>query len=263
MLHLALAASLLLPAPALSCPQDDELPPIDPKVLEAAIVDLDAGLKSKLAEERSAAILRNSELDHPEIIERIHGALKDDSSEVVGQALGALRWMQHPEALERLHRSLRKDKRIQKQPELLASLLQAVAQHQDPSSVELLEDDVFKNTHRDVVRARILGLGHIRTTDSVEALIGLLKKTDSRKLKPHMESFRVSLMVLTGADHGLASSAWIAWWNDNKKKLEVSAVAPLLPKKEQASWNRYWGYDYDMGRGRKREERGNDPEKDA
>ena len=260
MLHFLLTAALLLPAPLQDSRDPDEP---DPKVVAAAVKDLEEAFKKKEFEERVAAIVRNSEVVHPDVIELLGQAIKKDKAdEVVLESFKALRWMDHPEALELLHRTYKKNKKLRKKYELYAALLQAIGQHGSEESISILADKPFSVQSRQVIAARVLGLGHVRSPKSVEALIGAMRTAGEKRVMPHMADFRTSLMVLTGVDQGTAQQPWIDWWNGNKKSFEVPERPALLPRALQYRWDRYWGYDTDYGRGTKREDRGGDPEKD-
>lgn len=243
------------------CPVQDDEPPLPSReTVEAALEDLEEAFESDESEVRAAAVERNSLVDHPDVIEFLLDSFDDESEEVVAQCIGALRWLEHPDALEGLHAKLRRDKRLRRNHELYASLIQAIGQHASEDSIELLKDDLFKIEERAVVRARVLSLAHIRTPDALEAVMGAMKKAGERKVRPYMPEFRLALMVLTGVDRGLAQQEWVDWWNDNKREFELPEEAPSLPRTQSQQWNRFWGYDYDMGRGTRRENRGNDPE---
>jgi hypothetical protein len=83
----------------------------------------------------------------------------------------------------------------------------------------------------------------IRHRDSVEGVIGLMRKVGRHRAQRHMEDVRTALMVLTGVDHGRSQDAWNEWWNDNKRTLEIQAEPHALPKKAQREWDRYWGLE--------------------
>jgi hypothetical protein len=71
-----------------------------------------------------------------------------------------------------------------------------------------------------------------------------------------MENLRVALMVLTGVDQGTSQDAWMAWWNDHKKTLEISPTPPALPRSIQNRWNEYWGLRGPVERRTRRTDRG-------
>ena len=255
-----LPAGALRPA-AIQDPEERELPP--PAVVEEALIDLKKAAKLKDPLERAAALTRNTGVVHPDVIDRIAKAIGDRSDEVVGAAFDALRRMDHPDALKVLHKTFKRSKTFRKKPELYASLAKAIGQHQSASSVSLLASNAFGYENKEVIEARILALGNIRTVDTVESLMGMLRGGARRNIAGYMDEFRMSLMLLTGTDRGMDPSAWIEWWNKSRKKFELRAEAFKLPKAMQYRWDRYWGNDMDYDRGTRREERGKDPERDA
>ena len=111
---------------------------------------------------------------------------------------------------------------------------------------------------REVVRARILGLAQIRTPASVEELFSIMRKTDRRRVQPHMGDFQLALVVLTGVDHGTDLDRWIGWWNESKKTLQVAEKPSPMPEELQNRWNRYWGLPRVYDRQKRRDQRGGD-----
>lgn len=251
MIHALLAAALLL-AP----PQDPEAP--DPARVERAVAELSEAFKKGGAEERNAAIERNRDVLDAEVVEWIERGLRDRSVEVQTGAIEALRTMDHPDALKALETCYRRDRKLRKNAELYAALLRAIGQHRSPSSIALLADDVWSVQERDVVRARIFGLGHIRDPRSVEALMGVMKSAGRQRIQPYMEDFRLALMALTGADQGASQDLWITWWNANKRDLEIAPEEPKLPKLKAQQWAYYWGRGRVEERPRRRTGRGRD-----
>lgn len=256
MLSIVLTAALILPGPL----QDEERTPPDPAKVDAAVAALEKAFKSKEPLDRVQAIQSASEVVHARVIDEIVRGFKDKEDTVKEATIEALRWMDHPDALEALHKSYKKDKKLADDDELFTSLLRAIGQHGSTESIDVLADNPFKNTHGPAIKARILGLGNIRSDDSVEELFGMLQKVGKAKTHGVMTEFRLALMVLTGVDQGENREAWLKWWNDNKKTYEVSARPPKLPEKWQRRWDRYWGLDHVESRGERREDRGDDPE---
>lgn len=257
---LKLVTILLALAPAAVFPQDDEPELPDPKVVEAALEELAEGLREEEPEARAQAIERAASVEHPDVIAEIADAFDDESDAVRRGVLEALRYMAHEDALEALRRKYRKGKKLRKQPELMALLLRAIAQHRDPESVDILNDNPFSIADREVVRARILGLGYVHSERSVPELMALMRSAKHRDVQRHMEDFRLSLMSLTGVDLGTSQDRWNSWWNDNKREFELAEASHKLPKDDQYRWDRYWGHDRMRARGQKREDRGDDPE---
>ncbi|HJP02182.1 MAG TPA: hypothetical protein QF764_10475 [Planctomycetota bacterium] len=252
MLTLLLVGSLAL-APAL---QDPKPAPVDPKVLAQAVEELEEAFKRGEPADRVAAIEQYSVIVDAKVIEWVAKGLRATEREVRTASIEALRFTAHPHALDALHRTYKTDKKIEKDYELYAALIRAFAQHGDPASVRLLTSNPLNKGDRAVARARILGLGMIRHHDAVEGVIGLMRKVGRNRANRHMEDVRVSLMILTGADHGRSQEAWNNWWNDNKRTLEIGEKPHTLPKKTQKAWDRYWGLEQsEVDRPEKRAER--------
>jgi len=252
--------SLLLAVPLVLC-QDDSVQVPDPKLVAETVERLEKALKSGEKREKTGALDEAGKVLAPEVVKAIARGFKDSDPEVKQATIQALRWMDHPDALGTLHRTFKTDRAIKKDEELQASLLKAIGQHASVSSIDLLADDVFGTIEYGPIRARLLGLGRIRSKESVEALIGLLKSTNQRTVDRYSGDFRLSLMVLTGTDQGPNSTAWIRWWNEHRKEFEVSAERPKLPRAETMRWTDYWGLEEDHGRTKRREDRGDDPER--
>ena len=254
---LSLLASLALILPVL----DDKSAPPDPAKIQAAVSGLEKAFKpSGEAKERVEAIRAAAELPDAEIVKRIGKGLTDKDLEVQKAAIEALRWIHHPDALKELHAAAKNQKQYKEQPILLADLLKAIGQYGQASSIAVLTDEVWAVQEANVLRARILGLGQIRTKESVEALMELMRVAGTRKMQPMMEDFRLALAVLTGADQGSSQQLWNDWWNDNKNKLKVAEKAGELEKGLRVRWDSYWGKEGMMGteRTKKRGERGKD-----
>ena len=252
MLHAALALALTL-APLQDPPRERAEP-------ETSLAVLAQAFAAESPAEIAALLQAAEPVAHPEVAVYLaeHG-LRHDAQPVVLATIELLGTLQHPRALaelEEYYRRERKALRDRASQPLVAPLLRAIARHGDEGSIPLLAEDVFAVTEREVVRARILGLAHIRSVRSVEELFGLLRKVDRKRAQPHMGEFRLALMVLTGVDRGTDQDAWIAWWNDNKKSLRVPEAPPRLPAELQKAWNKHWGLRREYERQERRGERG-------
>jgi hypothetical protein len=107
-----------------------------------------------------------------------------------------------------------------------------------------------------------MGMGNIRGKESVDALIkmmslGSMNRGAKRRYAGFSDDFRLSLIVLTGTDHGTNPELWERWWRKNKKGFEPSAKPTPLPKSLRYRWDRYWGGGQDYTREVRREDRGN------
>jgi hypothetical protein len=258
MLEVLLSLVLVLPLAA----DDEKKSPPDPELVKSTIARLEKAYKSNDPAETKKALEAATEVVHPEVISRVARGLKEKDIEIKTAVLEALRWMDHPDALEELHATYERDESLREHEALSAVLLKAIGQHGDPSSIEILAGDLVESPNHQAIRARLLGLGNIRKRESVEALLNLMQR-DGRGTQPaQMEDYRLALLVLTGTDQGPSRDRWVRWWNENKKTLEISAELPELPRPKLLEWRRFWGLQVDYGPGERREDRGDDPERE-
>lgn len=198
------------------------------------------------------------------IVRMVVRGLDDEREPVVLDTLQTLRWLGHPDALSALHATA-KDRKRMKAPQVAAAVLRAIAQHADPSSIAVLAHEPFEPRDGACVRARLFGLARIRTSESLEALLGILALTGpggrERRILPQMDDARLSLMVVTGVDQGASPENWERWWRANRKTFRIPAQAPLLPKDQREVWDLFFGLPRAYERQRPREERGQDPGK--
>ncbi len=253
LLLVALAAFLRI-SPA------QETPP-SPELVARTVTELTTALTKGDKDEKTRALQAASRVNAPEVIKLVARGFKDDENEVKAATIQALRFLDHEDALALLHRALASDRAIKKDEALTASLIKAIGQHADPSSVRVLSKDAFETKNYAAIRARVLGFGKIRTRESLEALLDLMKVTGQHTIDRYMGDFRLSLMVLTGTDRGPSSAQWQRWWQDHKKTFEVAPEPALLPRPQALQWANFWGNEEGYGRVEKREERGNDPER--
>jgi hypothetical protein len=251
----ALAAAVLVLAP-----QEPPPTPVDAKRLEAALADLDRTFDKGSAEDKVAALSRSGSIPDPDVVDRVERGLRDHEPTVRDAAIDTLRFQQHPAALKALEASYRRDGRRFRKDDVAvyAALIKAIGQHGDVGSIDLLTDDVWEVQDHAVIQARIFSLGNVRHAQSVEALFGLMKSGGRDRIQPFMGELRTALFVLTGVDQGESQDLWIAWWNDNKRDLEVSPDLPQLPKPVAQRWAYYWGEGKIDERGTKRRDRGRD-----
>jgi HEAT repeat protein len=255
MLELCLAL-----VPALAPPQEKEPP--DPAVVAAAIEGLKAASKLTDSTERAEAIRLHGAVEDDEVVALVAKSLGDSVPLVQGAAIYALRYNGRPASLDALHRAYKKEKKLREHRELAPQLVKAIGQHASEKSIALLAADTLSDENRDRDRARILSLGNIRDERSVEALLTLLRKAEAGSVQTFMGELRVALMVLTGVDRGDSQDAWIEWWADNAKTLQVADTPPKLPERQRRLWEYFWDLDRTYDRAEKRADRGRDPERD-
>ena len=259
-----LTLPLSLSLPPLQDP-DQEKPGPTKEQVEAALEQLDTAFSKKEATEVYTALQSVQLVTHPDVIEVfVDTGLRHKHADVRRASIEALGSLRHEHALVGLHKHYkRKKKTLTKDAEQFIPLLKAIALHEDESSVQILTDDIFSVRSPEVVKARILGLGKIRSQDSVEEIFDLMKKVDRRKVQPRMQDIRLALIVLTHVDQGTSQDMWLGWWNDNKKTFKLPKESPKLPKELANRWGRYWGEQRQYERQKRRGERGDDPEDDG
>ncbi len=190
----------------------------------------------------------------PEVIKLVARGLRIENMAVIEATLLALGATRHPAALKELHdvyRRVRK-RNLDGYEHLFALLLKEMGRHGDPSSVEWLSDSLFNNLTFEVLTARFMGLGNIRTPEAVEALVMASRKAGGRGATgaaPRWrgrvgELFRVAMATLTGHDEGLVTADWDRWWRDHRKGLVIDPVRPPVPETVSSAFESYWGVPY-------------------
>lgn len=250
LLSLTLAAALYAP--------QQPAPPPDPLKVKAAVAELARAFEKGLASECVAAIQNATPLIDASVIEGIARGLKSGDKLVVSAALEALRAMPHAKSSSALVGVFERDKKLRKDPELAVKLVKAIGQHQFASTREVLAAGGVNDDAGPVIEARILAIANVRSVESVETLIAMMRTAGREKIAPYLPTFRVALMRLVGEDAGHTQEAWMSWWGEHKKGLEVSAQAAPMPREQQLRWDSFWGNEIDQGRSKKRGERGND-----
>lgn len=238
--------------------QDEHAPPPSREQIRAVVEELRKAFRGKDVAAKTAAIEAARPVVDAEVIRAIAAGIREPEKEVKLAVLEALRWIDHPAALEELHTIYLREKRLRKDEELFVGLLRSIAQHGQPDSIPILSEFDMSDMTYQVGKARIWGLGMIRSPEAVEALFGMMKRVGRGKLQPMMDEFRVALRVLTGVDHGRSQDAWMRWWNDNKRNLSVPAELPRLPRDVLRKWASYWDLELREEGGRKRKGRGGD-----
>lgn len=247
MWKLLVALALAVPALAFQTPADG---PPSPETVQATVTKLETAFRSKKSAECIEAIRAATPVLDARVIEWIAKGVAVDDAPLCAAALDALGQMRHPDALATLQRAWKRDKELRKHDELGGRALKAIARHQDPQTIELLAADPFETQNHAALQARILGLANIRSKQSVEKLIAMMRLVGPQKLDPVMPEFRLALFVLTGHDEGRASQLWFDWWNAHQKDFEVQKALPELPKLDRMRWNSYWGIEDESKRER-------------
>lgn len=236
----------------------------DPGPTPEVVAHAEAALESAYAAgdlaRIQAALEEAKGVAHASVVKKITLGLEDERREVQQAALEALRWNAHADALEVLHR-LARDKKRMKDVAVAGAVLRALGQHADPSSIPYLAREPFEPDDHACRRARLFGLGRIRTRAALEALLGILAISENgapqlRRIRGQMDDARIALMMLTGEDQGLDPEAWESWWRRSKKTFEVPAEEPVLPREQRLQWDGFFGLRPVYEREKRREDRG-------
>ena len=252
MLSLLAALALALPPPAGDAPQ------ADPKRVQAAVSGLEKAWKSENTAERVRALQASVGLGDAALVKLVARGLRDREAEVQQAAIEVLRFAEHPDALKELEALAREERPLRKDPALFAALLRAIGQYGSAGSIRLLGDDLWSNQDARVQKARILGLGRIRTREALERLLELLKSAGPQRIDACMPDFRLALAALSGTDQGNFEAGWQQWWSEHRAQWKPEVRRPALPRDLERSWQVYWGESEGDDRPRKRSERGRD-----
>jgi hypothetical protein len=241
-------AALLFTLAPLALAQDPPAPPkpearppatAGPEKVEATIDALERAFGKGEAGERLRAVQTAAGVEDAKVVKLVAKGLRDKDLAVQKAAIEVLRFSAHPAALEPLHAQAKRAD-VRKDPAAYATILRAIGQHGSPESIAVLTDSPWMPQDHAVIEARILGLGRIRTKDSVKALIDLTEVAGPNKIEPFMRHFRASLCALTGVDQGNSRELWQRWWRENKDRLEIAKQPGEMPGELQRYWDRYW-----------------------
>ena len=216
---------------------------------EEALKALKDAVKEKDAVLLSSTIQAVGRTPDKAVAKQIAGFMRHKDPFVRMEAVKALRFNEDPSVVGLLLRQ-RKNKVILEDPEVGKEYIYALGQHADRKALPVLTDDLrTSGPDKEITKAKIVSLGRIRETASVEALMDLMVSggggTGRRGRRggggmPFSGELQTSLTVLTGEDIGGSSSDWQAWWNDSKKKLKIDKEEPDLPRKMKVAWTMQW-----------------------
>ncbi|MHC4375533.1 MAG: HEAT repeat domain-containing protein [Planctomycetota bacterium] len=228
----------------------DEAPaPLDEAAMADLVERLDELLGDKQAspEDKVELIWQAVEFPLEDVVEVLEDGVDDKQHEVRLAALDVLGLIDHGDAMKFLAKLAKKDKRLQKDEELAAQLFKSLGRYGHEDNLALFTKGIL-NTEGKVFQARVLALGKIRTKESVEELLSVMNSGGGggrlgAKSIAYMDQLRLSLHALLGEDAGATRDKWQAWWNANRRDLEVSTEAPELEGQLGRRWERYWSQD--------------------
>jgi hypothetical protein len=249
---LLLSSSLLLAPSVLACPQDpvqdqsevpsslDEIKPAD------AAAQIREALKSKEEIVMIAALETLGTIPSKLVTKEVAKGLKIKKEPVQLAAIQALRYNTDPSSLDALLK-VRKDKTLHANIKTAEAYAYALGQKGNPKAIKALQDNLVgtSKTPSQVLKAKVLALGHIRHKDSVEAILDFEKTSIAggrggvrRKLR---RESRGALVVLTGTDQGDKLQAWQDWWYDQRKSFKIAKEeGELESPREQRMWSKLW-----------------------
>ncbi len=238
--------ALLLPEPRPRDAQEAPKAP-DPARVQEAVQDLQAAFKTGQDGVIIASIQRHASVASPEVVASIARGIDHAKVGVRRTAVEALRESELEPARLALESAWKKSSRVKSDLDLRERVLKAIAHHADPRSIELLADfpaptvELPEPEPSEIVRARIRGLGRIRDARALSALMGAFTGFAEDRQRDLLPEFRLSLLVLTGVDHGQSLTAWLRWWEENRSEPVVAKEAPVLPYADREEWCGYWG----------------------
>jgi len=139
-----------------------------PEQESQAVANLKDAYKTKDPDTIAAALQRYGGTVSSRVVHEVARGLRYKDPKVRMVAVQTLGWTPTKDALKQLHRMYRREKKLGKEDEaLFAELLKEIGRHGEKSSINVLSDKPFKYHTLASSRARIYGLGNIRTKDSV------------------------------------------------------------------------------------------------
>ena len=220
---------------------------------EEAVRKLEAALRDGGEEERVEAVRGAGRVADDGVARLLARAMRDPARAVRREAIDALGWNSSEGALKALTQDYWKSAALRDDGELFALLLKAIGRHGDPKSVVVLTDTPFRNLTLANGTARLMGLGNIRATESVQALVDLSKRAGPERGKgegggnwegTYGPPFRVALAALTGQDYGTSRAAWQSWWKEHEKGFQMAPERPRAPSDVARYFENYWEIPY-------------------
>lgn len=236
-LPILLACTSLLSSPSQETPQKPAAP--DAARVKSALVELKDAFAKPDAGPRIRAIESAAGLADAEVVRYLGRGLDDRDVSVQKAAIEALRFSAQPKALDELL-ARAKVKAAKDDLPLYAALLRAIGQHGDPRAVEILTENLWAAPDAQVIQAKILGLGRVRTKESLKALTDLMEVAGPNKIQPFMKDFRLALWSLSGVDQGESRDLWLRWYRDNKSGLKIGPEPQAEPPELSRRWQQYW-----------------------
>lgn len=210
---------------------------------------LSSGLSRGRAGQRIAAVSEHGPQARGAELATLAAVLASPDRSLRLAALDALGRSSAPEAFEILlaHAATRDRSALADDLET-SRLFLALARHNDARAIGVLAQRPCTQLGNATLRARLLGLGRIRKRASIEALLTIFEALPFAERQQHLQEFRVSLRVLTGAEAGHTLEAWRRWWSAQAPEFVPSAKEPELAGPDGARWRMEWRDDTRLAR---------------
>lgn len=237
---------------------EDETPPPSPELIESTVEAIETALEEKDLEAATAAVRAAQAVPDEDVTEILAEVAQKDEAELALAALDVLGRIGHESAVDEFKKIHRKGKkRLGKDEDWALELYRSMGRTGSTDLLEVIGKDSLDKSNLRLDKARILAIGKIRDPKSVETLMSLMNKVRVRDRQPFMDHFRASMAALTGDDAGGSLPLWQAWWNDNKRKLELPEQEPEIEvKKLRVVWEGFWRASSD------RKKKGDDDEEE-
>ena len=173
---------------------------------QVALERLEEAFGQQDSQARVEALAESGSVANPEVLKAVSRAMKDPSPAVRLAAIEALRFNPLPASLRPLHVELGKNAADEK---TTAALIRAICQKGQNGSLPVIDPRILDSGDRQVTSALIMGLGRMRSRESLETLMSYMVRLPLGRRIAHMDEFRTSLALLTGTDNGMDSNAWL------------------------------------------------------
>jgi len=230
---------LLVGLVAFQSPPAEKPPVPDADRAKVAVAELRAAFDKNDAGPRIRAIESAGSIADPEVVRQLGRGLADRDLAVQKAAIEALRFNTHEKGLDELL-ARAKVKAAKDDLSLYALLLRAIGQHGDPRAIAALSENPWAAPDGQVIQAKILGLGRIRTNEALKAITDLMEVAGPHKIQAFMKDFRLALWSLTGSDQGESAELWQRWYRENKSKLKIAPEPRDEPSELARRWKAYW-----------------------
>lgn len=249
---------LLLCLGSFQAPPADKPIASDAERVKVAVTELKTAFDKNEAGPRIRAIESAASIADAEVVRQLGRGLADRDLAVQKAAIEALRFNPHEKGLDELL-ARAKLKAAKDDLSLYALLLRAIGQRGDARAIAALSENPWAALDGQVIQAKILGLGNIRTNEALKAITDLMEVAGPHKIQAFMKDFRLALWSLTGSDQGESAELWQRWYRENKSKLKIAPTPGQEPRELARRWESYWAKPGSGADAKKERPRGRGP----